>query len=409
MPIRKKLYLFLSSFLIPIPYLGATTVLGFIYSVVLKFKFSKYQMMVIGGSVFLLILTFVANQANSVALSYEEMKRLAVLVCAASTSIYFFCVLRAESSSLKLQNQTLFYLGLGQLLATRIFWDLPDTLQYSNYSWFKYAGANTLIFVAIQFYMISRFSSSMKIWILLGLVLTAYSLLQSAKTVAFVTLFIFLLRFSIYIKLKLVGGLINKVLIDRMNVFKIIVINASLLLVVRWLLGTGLLGDRTANLVNQYGIGFLSILNNGRPEFQYSLKILSQQPFLGYGTISNPLDKVYVNYDKNDFLSYAENRFLITRILSEGFNLHSWTFDLVVRAGFLCFVPIFFYFVQLVKCLMSIDLIRDYPGLVYMVAVSMIDLFLSPYSWFVSSQIAFTFLAIYLRHMLISKKRCEFS
>jgi hypothetical protein len=388
----------------PIPYLGATTALGFFYSLGLKLKFSKYQKMAIAGSIFLVALTFLANQASSVALSYEEMKRLAVLVCATSTSIFFFCVLRTESSTLKFQNQSLFYLGLGQLLATRIFWELPDTLQYSNYSWFKFAGANALILVVIQFYMISRYSSSIKIWIFLGLGLTAYAFSQSAKSIAFITLFIFLLRFSICRNPKLIVGIIKKVSKDRFKVARLIGVNVVLLLAVRWLLGTGLLGERPANLVNQYGSGVVSTLNNARPEFQYSLKILSQQPVLGYGTISNPLDKVYVNINTSDIQSFAEQRFLISRILGEGFNLHSWTFDLVVRGGFLCFIPIFIYFVQLVKCLVSIDLIRDYPGLVYMVVVSMIDLFFSPYSWFVSSQIAFTFIAIYLRHMIIYKK-----
>ncbi len=390
--------------MMPIPYLGAATPLGLFYALGIKFKFTKSQRFVVLATSLLVVLTFFANKQSSTPLSYEEMKRLAVLVCAASTSIFFYSALRTESSSLKFQNQSLLYLGLGQLLASRIFWELPDTLRYSNYSWYKFAGANALILVAIQLYMISRYANSNRVWIFLGICLTSYSLSQSAKSVAFFTMFIFLLRFSICRSPKLLEKFASNISLSRTRIVKIIGINVLFLLVIRWILGTGLLGERLATLVNQYGSGIVSSINNARPEFQYSLKILSQQPFMGYGTISNPLDNIDIQIDTSNILAFTEQRFLISRILNEGFNLHSWAFDLVVRAGFLCFIPILIYLFQLLKCLTSIDLIRSYPGLIYIVMVSVIDLFFSPYSWFVSSQIAFTFLAIYLRYMMNSRK-----
>ncbi len=120
---RRKIFLFFSTFIMPIPYLGAATPLGFIYALGFKFKFSKSQRFVVLGTSLLIVLTLFANKISSTSLSYEEMKRLAVLVCAASTSIFFYSALRTENSSLKFQNQSLLYLGLGQLLASRIFWE----------------------------------------------------------------------------------------------------------------------------------------------------------------------------------------------------------------------------------------------------------------------------------------------
>jgi hypothetical protein len=158
----------------------------------------------------------------------------------------------------------------------------------------------------------------------------------------------------------------------------------------------GLLGVKVTHLVEQYGDNVFALLFRARPEFPFSIQILKQLPFFGFGTVSDPFNHVHLNIVYSSTLSFQEQHFLLNRILSSGFNLHSWCFDLVARAGFLSFIPILIYAAFLIRSIFSYNLISKYPGLTYICIVSLEDLFFSPYSWFVSIQIALSFVAIYL-------------
>jgi hypothetical protein len=397
---RVQFPLFLSTFLTPIPYLGLASVFGMKDLFVLFQRKNRFLNYLIANSVFLIFLVLFANLTNEVKLSYEEVKRLAVLVCSLTTGLYFIARVDIGNYDTRQRNRVILILSLGWLISSKVFWKLPSTLQYANYSWFKFAGASALILFALQIYMMSRFRDSVFVWILLGILLTSISILNDAKSIAIHMLILIFLRLGLTNEFRTRKGILNNVVHNRYRVVRTMIVTLIMVSTIIFMAQSGLLGLRAEALSGQYGNNLSGLLFRARPEFTFSLQILQNLPFLGYGTIADPYNHIRLEIVSSSTLTGQEQHFLLNRILLNGFNLHSWAFDLVARAGFLCFLPIFWYSIQLIRSIFSFELIAKYPGLTYISIVCLEDLFFSPYSWFVSIQIAFSFLGIYLTHSL---------
>lgn len=400
MNFRDKLALFSSTFLTPIPYLGLASIFGLRdFAKVVSHK-NRFHYLLVGNCTFLVLLVLFANVNNHVRLNYEEMKRLAVLVCSLTTGLYFINKVRLNNSTVLQRNQTILVLSIGWLASSRVFWKLPATAQYANYSWYKFAGASALILLSIQLIMISRFRDSVSAWIVLGLALSAISVSNGAKSFALISLIITLLRIGLTSELRSRIDLAQNVRFNRFRLFRTILLTLVIVALILFLARNGLLGGKVESLTGQYGSNLSDSFFRARPEFTYSLQILKDLPFFGYGTISDPFNHIHLQLVSSNFLTIQEQHFLLNRILVNGFNLHSWMFDLVARAGFLCFLPLAYYAILLVRSIFAFELISNYPGLTFICTISLVDLFFSPYSWFVSIQIAFSFLAIFLNQRL---------
>ena len=400
MKLRVQLPLFLSTFLTPIPYLGLASVFGLMDFFKSISRRDRYLRLLSGNCVFLVVLVLLANFVNEIELSYEEMKRLAVIVCSLTTGLYFIAKVNKSGNMPLQRNQVILLLSVGWLASSLVFWKLPVTAQYANYSWYKFAGASALILFLLQIFAISKVRDSVTAWIVLGISMSAISVLNNAKSFALLTMILMFLR------LGLGNALISRVGSDdasvsrRFRLVRTIIVTTISISAIVFLARSGWLGTRLELLSVQYGRNFSESFFRARPEFTYSMQILQNLPFLGYGTVPDPFNHIQLELVTSSSLTFQEQHFLLNRILVDGFNLHSWTFDLVARAGFLCFIPIFLYAILLVKTIFSFDLISKYPGLSFICIVSLEDLFFSPYSWFVSIQIAFSFLAIYMNHLL---------
>jgi len=324
------------------------------------------------------------------------MKRLAVLICSLTTGLYFIGKVDIGSYGILQKNKVILLLSFGWLLSSLVFWKLPSTAQYANYSWFKFAGATALILFLIQIFIVGRLSKSITIWILLGLSLAGISILNSAKSFALLTLILMFLRIGMLGDFRIKVSIEQKFSSNRYKMIRTIVVTIISITAIVFFARSGLFGTRIELLAAQYGNSAFDSLFRARPEFTYSMQIIRDLPFLGYGTVADPFNHIQLQLVSSNYLTLQEQHFLLNRILVDGFNLHSWTFDLVVRAGFLCFIPLGWYAVLLVKAIFSLKLISNYPGLTFICIVSLEDLFFSPYSWFSSVQIAFSFLAIYM-------------
>ncbi len=400
MKLRVQIPLFLSTFLTPIPYLGLASVFGlrdFFKSISKK---DRHLRLLSGNCVFLVTLVLVANFVNEVELSYEEMKRLAVIVCSLTTGLYFIARVNFGVHSILQRNQVILLLSLGWLASSLVFWKLPVTTQYANYSWYKFAGASALILFLLQIFAISKVRDSITAWIILGISMSAISVLNNAKSFALLTLILMFLRLGLGNAVKLGAWSDTYSISRRFRLVRTIIVTTISISAIVFLARNGWFGTKLEQLSVQYGRNFSESLFRARPEFTYSMQILRNLPFLGYGTVPDPFNHIQLELVTSSSLTIQEQHFLLNRILVDGFNLHSWTFDLVVRAGFLCFIPIFLYAILLIRTIFSFDLISKYPGLSFICIVTLEDLFFSPYSWFVSIQIAFSFLAIYMNQLL---------
>jgi len=404
MKFRVKLSLFSSTFLTPIPYLGLASIFGLSDLARVVSRKSRFFYILIANCLFLVLLVLIANINNKVKLSYEEMKRLAVLVCSLTTGLYFIAKVNLKGSTSLQRNQAILILALGWLVSSKIFWELPSTSQYVNYSWYKFAGASAFILLSLQLIMVSRFRDSVFAWILLGIALSFISVLNGAKSFALLSLTVVLLRIGLTSELRSKMGLVQNLSFNRFRLFRTILLTVVILVLILFFARNGLLGGRVESLAGQYGSNLSDSFFRARPEFTYSLQILRSLPFFGYGTIADPFNHIHLQLVNSNFLTIQEQHFLLNRILVNGFNLHSWTFDLVARAGFLCFLPLAYYAILLFRSIFSFELISNYPGLTFICTISLVDLFFSPYSWFVSVQIAFSFLAIFLSQQM-SKSR----
>ncbi len=405
MKIRVQIPLFFSTFLTPIPYLGLASVLGVRDFFRIVFSRGRFLHLLVGNCLFLIILVLLANLARDVTLSYEEMKRLAVIACSLTTGLYFISRVCIQGYSHLHRNQIILLLSLGWLVSSLVFWELPLTAQYANYSWYKFAGASALILSLLQLFAISKFHDSVSIWIILGLLLTFISILNGAKSFALLTLILMFLRVGLGNALRDRVVSYENFVSRRFRLFRTIIVTAVLVSAIIFLARGGFLGARLEQLSGQYGDDFFESFFRARPELTYSMQILKDLPFLGHGTVSDPFNHVNLQLVTSSSLTFQEQHFLLNRILVNGFNLHSWTFDLVARAGFLCFLPLAWYAFLLIRAIFSFELISNYPGLTFICIVCLEDLFFSPYSWFVSIQIAFSFLAIYMSHQFIAAER----
>jgi hypothetical protein len=405
MKLRIQTPLFLSTFLTPIPYLGLASVLGLRDFFRIVFTKGRFLHLLVGNCLFLISLVLLANLARDVALSYEEMKRLAVIACSLTTGLYFISRVSLHEYSHLQKNQVILFLSFGWLVSSLVFWELPLTAQYANYSWYKFAGASALILCLLQVYAISKLRNSVTIWVLLGISLTTISIFNGAKSFALLTLILMFLRVGLGTALKVKNGSYVNFVSRRFRLVRTILVTAVTISIIVFLARGGWLGTRLEILSGQYGSNFAESFFRARPEFTYSTQILKDLPFLGYGTVSDPFNHINIQLVTSSSLTFQEQHFLLNRILVDGFNLHSWTFDLVVRAGFLCFIPILWYAFLLIRTIFSFELISNYPGLTFICIVCLEDLFFSPYSWFVSIQIAMSFLAIYLSHQFLIAER----
>ena len=396
MSARAKILLFLSTFITPIPYLGMASVFGVRYLNVAAKRKNRIHLLIALNCSLVVGLILLSNQVNHVHLSYEEMKRLAALVCAFLSALYFIHSMKSPILTTLQQNSVLLFLALGWLACSRYFWKLPSSIQYQNYSWFKFAGASALIIVCIQLFLVSKYRNSISLWIMLGFSLAAYAVFNDAKSIAIHVLTLTFLRVGMLTEFTTgIRGTIQH-LPSRYRLIR--TLSLTLLVIIALIRSSqrGFFGAKISSLAEQYGTGLFGAIVRGRPELPYSIQIVHQLPFLGFGTVSDPFNHLRLQLISSTVLTTQEQHFLINRILTLGFNLHSWAFDVVVRGGFLCFIPIILYAVFLVRSIFSYDLIRYHPGLTYICIVSLEDLFFSPFSWFVSIQIGLTFLAIYM-------------
>ena len=104
------------------------------------------------------------------------------------------------------------------------------------------------------------------------------------------------------------------------------------LVIFQRLVDLGILGSRLKNFSTEYGGSLLSSLFRARAEFPVSMQIFGQMPFLGYGTVSDPLNHLRMNILVSDHLSFGEQGFFVLRLFGDGFDVHSWAFNLIFRA-----------------------------------------------------------------------------
>ena len=384
---------FLSTFVIPIPYLGLGAFFGFALIVTLKKKRVKELFPFALSIVVLISLVFVANLYNSVTLNYLELKNLSVLVAAFLYFIYFDYLFFNPKKRQFSEYKLLVLIALGELLASFVFWRLPASILYQNYTWFKYRGGYSLILLIFQLFVCSKYKNKASLNFLLGFVVFIFAFSQNAKSIALMALTVAFFRAIALLSISRRKSKRVSTVKKPINFLPVFLPVVVFLVIFQRLVDLGILGSRLKNFSTEYGGSLLISLFRARAEFPVSMQIFGQMPFLGYGTVSDPLNHLRMNILVSDHLSFGEQGFFVLRLFGDGFDVHSWAFNLIFRAGFLCIIPLFLYLVVLIRCARSVDLLLKYPGLYFMVVTCIVDLFFSPYSWFVPIQIALSFLA----------------
>lgn len=386
-------FAFASTFLIPIPYLGFGALLGFFLIFNIKRKELTILFPIGLGIVSILSLVFLSNVYNSVTLNYNEIKNLVVLIASFLYFVYFnhlFFAKRIESGK---RNKILIYIAGGELVASFIFWRLPPSLLYKDYTWFKYRGGYSLILIIFQIFVVTKYRNRISANLLLGLSLFFFSFSQNAKSIALLVLVVTIFRVLLLSSMGNRHPLQESKSSFRLNFFKISIPSVIFILLFQRLVELGIFGERLKSFGTEYGGSLILSIFQARAEFPLSMQILKQMSFFGYGTISDPLNHLNIDISVSNHMSYGSQKYFILRTLGDGFDLHSWAFNLIVRAGFLVIIPIALYLAMLIRCAINMDLLTEYPGLYFIVLTCIVDLFFSPYSWFVPIQIALSFLS----------------
>ncbi len=380
----------------PIPYLGLGAIIGMLFAINIKGEFFSLYRKIALYFLLAIGLVLISNWINHVDLNYEEVKRLAVLV-----SSFFYFVFFYQLSFMKKNNpfkvrRLLSILVIGELCASLIFWELPESIFFSNYSWFKFAGSYPLIMLLFIVFISSPIGHRAGMNLFFGSLLFIFTYSQGAKSTAILAFFVCLLRYrSISTSRREHLGVQRSQLKGRLG----LIIFVPVLLTIygaQRLLELGLLGRKLQETATLYGDSLFSSLILARPEIPFSLQIFQQMPFFGFGTLQEPLNHLEIEVLNSTVMSYGSQKFLLHRILSDGFNLHSWAFDLLARGGFIMVIPLFFYFGMLLRNTMNSKLLTDHPYLYFSSLTCIQDFFFSPYSWFVTVQIAFSFYGYFI-------------
>lgn len=387
-----NLLCFLSTAITPVPYLSFCTILGFFIFFKLNLRLNKLHFTLGIATLIMVALILFANRIHNINLNYEELKRILALVFSFLNFIFFEKIVLQRSESKKTRNLVLMWFALGELFASKIFWKLPNVAAYKDYSWFKYAGSYALILLIFQIYAASYISQLPLANLIIGFSIFIFAFLQDAKSTALIVLMMTLLRTR---SLHLIDTQSPK---KRNSIkFRTVFLPAFLILIaIQRLIEAGILGTSLKKISTIYGDSLLNSLLLARPELQFSLQLVKNMPFFGYGTLEHPLNNFSFNIASASNMSYGQQKYLLTRILYEGFNLHSWFFDLLVRGGFMIILPLTLYTIYLFKSIFDLKLLIDYPGIYFIVLTCIQDLFFSPFTWFVSIQIGISFLAINL-------------
>ena len=380
----------------PIPFLGFGAVIGVFFALNIRGEFFHLYRKVAFYFAMIISLVLLSNWINHQSLSYEEVKRLAALVCSYLYFVFFHQLSFSKGKFSPKVKTLLLVLVVGELLASIVFWELPQSIFFSSYSWFKFAGSYPLIMLFLIVFASSRIGHRAGMNLAFGLLLFVLTYGQGAKSTALLALLVCLLR---YRSLSTNGReqLKNSKSQRRSRLGLVIFIPVFLVLYIfQRLVELGLFGSKLQETATQYGDSLLSSLILARPEIPFSLQVVQQMPFIGFGTLQDPLNHLHLEILSSSVMSYGSQKFLLHRIFDEGFNLHSWGFDLLARGGFLMAIPLFSYLALLFRNTINSKLLVEYPSLYFVNLTCIQDFFFSPYSWFVTIQVAFSIYAYFI-------------
>ncbi len=380
----------------PIPFLGFGAVVGTFFALNLRSNYFHVYKKVGLFSLTIIFLTFLSNWIHSQYLNYEEIKRLAVIVSSFLFFVFFMQMSSFKRKSTPKVDRLLLMFVMGVFFASIVFWELPVNSNFSSYTWFKFAGSYPLIMLFFIIFCFSSTGHKPIMNLLLGIFIFIFTFIQGAKSTALLAFLVCLLRYRFLSTAGRYERNANKFQ-SRTRLGIVIFLPVFLFLYVfQRFLELGFFGEKLQATATQYGASLFSSLIRARPEIPFSIQIIQQMPFFGYGTIEEPLSILRLEIINSTLMSYGSQKFLLHRILDSGFNLHSWGIDLLVRGGFLMIIPLLCYLILLLRNLVNTRLLMEYPSLYFVNLTCIQDFFFSPYSWFVSVQIAFSLYSFYL-------------
>jgi len=380
---------FAAFFLIPIPFVGLASFLG-----ILLFPFQPRDIRDKTSTKILLFVfvisfyTLAINHVLQISLPYEELKRFFVPLAAFGN----FFLLRTlvpkignfESFLSRAKVLVFFALG-GFTLATAVWWKLP--LGYESYSWFKYIGGGALFALIFQTLGFVKIEWRRIVFFGAGVMLSILSILQNAKGLGVLTILctlLFSLNSSKNTPNEKKGFGIKGYLLPLSGVFALFFGSVS-----------GIFGSYIQSHLGQYGNNFLEASFNARPEFSLSLFILKKVTFFGLGTPSGPQFYLLEGYKFRN-MDYGLQLNFSHRVLGDGINLHSWAFDEILRFGVVGMIICLSYVVILIQTLRSPILLREFPGMYFIVLSCLYSFFFSPFDWFTSIGIGISLYAYWL-------------